>query len=544
MSLDDLTPEQLVLGALLLDEERIQAVSSLVGADDFEVLHDRDIYRAIQRLHRRSSHIDFVTVLEELRSFAPAEHCCQKYLVELAQAVTSSAHAPHHAKLVAERSYRRRAAQALSEGSRRIQETAVGQGLVYEALERVKAELPAPGTAGVPLGCIETVCLAEVESKPISWLWPGRIALGKLTLLVGDPGLGKSTSALDIAARVSRGASWPDISDTSVPGCVLIATAEDALEDTVRPRLEAVGAVLANIHAIKSTRTRQGERAFSLEVDLPALEREIASLDGARLLVIDPVTAFLGATDSHKNSDVRSILAPLAALAERHGIAVLAVSHLNKSQSAAIYRTQGSIAFVAAARAAWFVVKDKQDPSRRLMLQGKNNLGDASGLAFRVESAPGPQGTSVPTIVWQDDPVTVSLDDALAPSEGGSGAESELGKACDFLRSELGGRTLPSNEVQQGARANGISEKTLNRAKKELGVIAEKEGFSGGRWVWKLPEDGQGGHSEHLATFEDPGHLRREWPENGVLLDRRSLGLPEDGQADEMTTFDGEEVDR
>lgn len=152
MSLDDLTPEQLVLGALLLDEERISAVSALVGVDDFEDGHDRDIYRAILGLHRRSSLVDFLTVLEELRSFAPAEHCCQKYLVELAQAVTSSAHALHHAKLVAERSDRRRAARVLEAALRQVGVTSAGNAEIYEVLEGLRRELPAPRDVGVPGG--------------------------------------------------------------------------------------------------------------------------------------------------------------------------------------------------------------------------------------------------------------------------------------------------------------------------------------------------------------------------------------------------------
>jgi len=538
--IDDLRPERELLGSLILDEAALPLAAGF-AAVDFEDPRHGVVFTAVCGLQQRGAPVSLVTVHAELRALDSTGQVSLEYLVEIAQSVTSSAHAAHHAKIVSERSLRRQASLVLAQASKEIQETAVGQGLVYEALERVKAELPAPRTGEVPLGSIETVCLADVESKPISWLWPGRIALGKLTLLAGDPGLGKSTLALDIAARVSCGASWPDVSDVSAPGRVLIATAEDALDDTVRPRLEAVGANLVNIVAVKSIRTREGERGFSLEVDLRALERKVAALEGLRLLVIDPVTAFLGATDSHKNSDVRGILAPLATLAEKHAIAVLAVTHLNKAQSQAIYRALGSIAFVAAARAAWFIAKDKQDPSRRLMLEGKNNVGHASGLAFRVDSALGPQATSVPVIHWESDPVTITLDEALAPPEGGS--QNELDRVCDFLRSELADRSVPACQIQQGARANGISEKTLNRAKKELGVVVRKGGFSGG-WTWSLHEDGQAGHSRGLATFDDFGHLRPEGAENGALSERSGLNGSEDGQGSRMATFDSEEVDR
>jgi hypothetical protein len=379
---------------------------------------------------------------------------------------------------------------------------------------------------------IETVCLAEVKSRPIVWLWPSRIALGKLTLLVGDPSLGKSTLALDIAARVSRGASWPDCTETSPPGQVLIASAEDGLEDTVRPRLETAGAELSRVHAIRM------EQAFSLcEEDFRALEVKVLQLEGLRLLVIDPVSAFLGGADSNKNADVRAALAPLAALAERHGIAVLAVSHLTKAQAPALYRTLGSVAFVATARAVWFVAKDKQDPSRRLLVQGKNNLGDALALAFRVDPGPGPAGTTLPTIAWEPDPVSIAAEEALAheaPNVGGS----DLEHACEWLREELGAGPIEALTVIGDASENGISKKTLYRAKDRLRVRSTKQSTQG-PWFWML-EGSQGGQAPGLATFGDLGHLGPGSPENGAPAAARGAQRSQDGQPRrEATLGDG-----
>jgi hypothetical protein len=203
------------------------------------------------------------------------------------------------------------------------------------------------------------ISLADVQSRPIEWLWPGRIARGKVTLLAGDPGLGKSFLTLDLAARVSRGSPWPDAPDASAPlGGVVLLSAEDDVEDTIRPRLDAAG---ADVHRIKllqavrhNYRENQKEAIFSLVTDLPALEAAILAVPGCQLVVIDPITAYLGETDSHKNAEIRGLIAPLAALAAKYGVAIVCVTHLNKSGSGpAIYRSIGSIAFVAAARAVW-----------------------------------------------------------------------------------------------------------------------------------------------------------------------------------------------
>ena len=170
---------------------------------------------------------------------------------------------------------------------------------------------------------------------------------------MGDPGLGKSVLSLDLAARVSTGAPWPHAAGRSDIGDVLILSAEDDPADTIVPRLMAVGADLNRIFILKGVKKGDQVQYFSLAEDLLALEAALTSQ--TRLIIIDPISAYLGETDSHVNTSVRSVLAPLAELASKTGAAVLAISHLNKGQGAAIYRVQGSIAFTAAARAVWAV---------------------------------------------------------------------------------------------------------------------------------------------------------------------------------------------
>lgn len=368
-----------------------------------------------------------------------------------------------------------------------------------EALaDRTPATMPKPAPiTGEPL----IVRLSEVKPEPVEWLWPGRIALGKLTLIAGDPGLGKSFLTLDMAARVSRGWAWPGAPDEpGAPGGVVLLSAEDGIADTIRPRLDAAGADVDRIVAVEAIRTvgdhgRESARTFDLSRDLPALEAAIQSVDGCRLVVIDPLTAYLGGVDSHKNAEIRGLLAPLSAIAERYRVAVVTVTHLNKSGGGpAIYRTMGSLAFAAAARAAWVVSKDKDDPRRRLMLPLKNNIApDMGGLAYRIE----PVGAGgYPVVTWEPGPVNVNADDALA-ADRGDDERTERDDAAEWLADLLAHGPRPARDVERDARDAGYSIATVRRAKAVLGVVSRKPAF-GGPWVWTLPA--QDAHPPKMLT--------------------------------------------
>lgn len=348
-------------------------------------------------------------------------------------------------------------------------------------------------------------CFADIEPEPISWLWPNRIALGKLTLIAGDPGLGKSLLTAAMAATVSKGYPWPVDKTPSPIGDVLVLSAEDDAADTLRPRLDAAGADCQRIHILQSVQDvdDQGkslERMFSFKRDLSVLEQVLPIMTDCRLLVIDPVSAYLDGTDSHKNADIRGLLAPLAALAARCKIAVVLIQHLNKNGGgSAIYRPMGSLAFIAAARAAFIVTKDSQNPERRLLISAKNNIAkDSTGLAYSVITA----DNNAPVIVWEQDPVVITADEALAipkPDEERTATDD----AVDFLQNFLPGRSVKVSEVQKEAREAGITEKSLRRAREKLGIKPKKSDFTGG-WEWMLPEDAQ---SSQDALFPSEGIL-------------------------------------
>lgn len=335
------------------------------------------------------------------------------------------------------------------------------------------------------------VSLNDVEPEPVEWLWPGRIALGKLTLIAGDPGLGKSFLTLDLAARVSTGTPWPDSPSTSNPtGSVILMNVEDDIADTIRPRLDAAGADVSRVVALDAVRNRNArtgelvESLFNLQSDIPRLEQAIKQTLGVRLIIVDPITAFTGSTDSYKNAEIRGLLSPLAKLAAKYRVAVVAVSHLNKSAGgSAMYRSIGSIAFNATARAVWAVAKDRDAPARRLMLPVKNNIApDEHGLAYRLTDS-GIQ--DIACVEWESVPIDITADEAL--QQPYSKRSTPIDEAVEFLRDYLASSPVSSADVFDAADSNGFSKRTIRRAKQKLDIVAEKTDFGGG-WQWSLSD--------------------------------------------------------
>jgi hypothetical protein len=352
----------------------------------------------------------------------------------------------------------------------------------YAAIIDEYAKPSTPGVLGAVLRRI-----SDIPVQGLSWLWPGRIPLGKLTLLAGDPGLGKSFVTLDIAARATTGKQWPDGAVNGQAGSVIILSAEDDAADTIRPRIEAAGANLDKVHILQAVRRVKdnGETCldhFSLQTDIVALQDAVASLEDARLIILDPISAYLGSTDSHVNSKVRGLLAPLAGIAQGLRIAVTAVDHLSKSNRQALYRPNGSIAFTAAARAVWFFAKSPDDPVQRLMLPGKLNLApEQTGLSYRLQQA---ESGSV-TVAWGD-AVSVTADSVLQPED--TEERSERLEAMDWLRERLSAGAVPAEQVRTEANSAGLAWMTVRRAKEALGVISRKgEGAFGTGWYWRFP---------------------------------------------------------
>ena len=338
---------------------------------------------------------------------------------------------------------------------------------------------------------LRSVCMADVKPERVDWLWPGRFPLGKLSIIGGCPGDGKSMIACDIIARVTSGTAWPDELDTPITrGSVILMALEDGLADTVRPRLDAAHADVSRIHAIEGVAQADHTttRTFDISRDLELLEAKIAELQDCKLIIIDPVSAYLGgALDTYRDNEVRAVLQPLSDLAARYHISLLTIMHLRKAGSErAIYRLLASVAFAASARAIWMVTPDKEDPERRLMLPVKMNVGKpAAGMAFNIIT-PG-------CIAWCDGAVDMSVDDAMAPSDPDE-AGPKVHEAMDWLEQMLSGGPAKAKDVKAGARECCINERTLRRAAAKLHVDISNGGVFGGQWYWTLPSE--------LATAE------------------------------------------
>ena len=324
--------------------------------------------------------------------------------------------------------------------------------------------------------------LSDVKPAEIHWLWPGRIPLGKLTLMAGDPGLGKSLVTLDMAARVSKGNDWPDTPTQLKAGGVALLAAEDDLADTVRPRMDKVGADLGRVRVLTAVRTHTATRPLNLAEDLEHLHTALSATPDTHLVIIDPVTAYLGDAETKSNTEIRAILAPLAAMAAELQVAVVAVTHLRKSGGKAIYRAMGSLAFAAAARAVWGVAKDPDQHTRQLFVPVKMNIGpQPTTIAYSIEDGP--------VVVWDATPLHADADGVL----GQCGVHSAVEKAQDFLASKLAAGPRPVRQIEAEARDAGISKASLKRSRRRLRIRARKD--ASGRWQLSLMRNASNKHS-------------------------------------------------
>jgi putative DNA primase/helicase len=353
---------------------------------------------------------------------------------------------------------------------------------------------------------------SEIKPEPVEWLWFGRIARGKHTCIAGEPGTGKSQLSIAIAAAISTGDQWPCCEDCAPLGSVIILSAEDGAADTIVPRLTAAGANLDRIHIVSAVGNEKGRRGFDLKADLDELEKKIAEIGEVVLIVIDPISSYMGKTDSHKNTEVRGVLEPIAEMAERTRVAVCSVTHFSKPNAGkatkALHKFIGSIAFVAAARAAFAVLEDPNDKDRRLFLHAKNNLAEPpQGLAFRLEQVIVGKGIVTSRVDWEPDPITSTADEALA-ADGKSNLA--LVEAEDFLEALLADGPVPSKQVEEEAEEAGIAKATLRRAKANLGIKPYKDGMRGG-WFCALPNalnPTEDAHLKDVSTFGTDEHLR------------------------------------
>jgi AAA domain len=327
---------------------------------------------------------------------------------------------------------------------------------------------------------------AEIELKPTDWLWPERVPMNAITVLAGDPGLGKSLLTINLVAKLTRGEFGGQLGDA------IMLTAEDPLAQTVRPRLEAAGADIARVHF--GAICRDGfETPILLPDDVQALRGLVLERE-AGLVVIDPLMAHLGGViNSWKDQMIRQALAPLHAMAEETGAAVLVVAHLNKGQGTdPLQRLGGSIGIPAAARSVLLLGRDPDEPdgNRRILAQAKSNLGPLSpSLAFVVEGVSVTDTGIEAGVIREVGTSPHGAEDLLSIERRERGAR--LADAMAFLDDELQKGPSLVKEVTEKAQRLGITKQTLKRAREQLGVETKKLDFDRG-WEWRLSSDERG----------------------------------------------------
>lgn len=331
------------------------------------------------------------------------------------------------------------------------------------------------------------VRVSDVVRQKVDWVWVDRFAIGEITMLDGDPGIGKSTVSVDVTARVTRGIPLPGDEHGEIPpgpaGVVLVTT-EDSIGHTIRPRLEAAGADLSRVKVVTTVPSKDEGKPDRIPIipdDLNMIGYAIEDV-GARLLIIDPMVAHLGNINSYKDQDVRSALAPLSEFASAHGVAVVLIRHLNKREGGnPLYRGGGSIGIIGAARIGLLMGRDPSNENRLVLAHLKNNLSiPAPSLAFHLADA-----GDVARVVWDGESDLMAAD-LLDNSDGPGRKPRARNEATDFLHLQLGDGPRFVGDIHDEAKREGISKRTLDRAAKELGVMKEKGAFQG-PWHWRLP---------------------------------------------------------
>ena len=337
---------------------------------------------------------------------------------------------------------------------------------------------------------------ADLTPEPVIWLWPYWLARGKLHLLAGAPGQGKTTIAMAMAATVTIGGRWPDGSRCE-PGNVLIWSGEDDPADTLLPRLIASGADRARCFFVSGTQVAGELLAFNPATDMRELERQALAIGGVSLLVVDPVVSAV-AGDSHKNAEVRRDLQPIVDLASRLGAAAIGITHLSKGGAGGDPATRviGSIAFTAVARVVLVAakVKGEEGQDRRILARGKSNIGpDNGGFEYHIEQAEPLPGIHASYITWGlavDGTARELLTDPDGKDE--DAPNEDHNDAVELLRAELTADCWTNSALASKPLADaGFSKKAIWKATKKLGVIRHKCGFGKNLAVhWRLPGGG------------------------------------------------------
>lgn len=319
---------------------------------------------------------------------------------------------------------------------------------------------------------LEIIRMSEIQMREVEWLWYPYIPFGKLTIIQGDPGEGKTTFALRLAAACSTGRPMPGMESLS-PFNVIYQSAEDGLEDTIKPRLTEAGADQERVINIR-------EDKKSLHLLDSRIEKAILQCD-AKLLILDPLQGYLGERiDMNRANEIREVMKAIGQVAQRTGCAIVLVGHLNKATGmSSAYRGLGSIDFRAAARSVLVVGRLRKNKNIRVLVHDKSSLApEGKSLAFNLGNEDG--------FRWLDGYDEISAEDLLSGIS--SQQETKTMQAEEIIRTMLeDGTEIPGEEIVQAAARKQISRRTVNEAKKNIaGIVSRKVGT---KWMWSIPNE-------------------------------------------------------
>ena len=365
--------------------------------------------------------------------------------------------------------------------------------------------------AATPNGVVLT-CGSDLTPEPVQWLWPNWLALGKLHILAGAPGQGKTTIAMAMAATVTIGGRWPDGKKCEA-GNVLIWSGEDDPADTLLPRLLAAGGDRSKVFFISGAKIAGEVEPFDPARDMGYLLAAVQKIGGIKMLIVDPVVSAVTG-DSHKNTEVRRALQPLVDLAADCHCALLGITHFAKGGQGSdpSQRVIGSVAFTAVARVVLVAAKVKSEDGQentRILARSKSNIGpDDGGFQYHLDQVPVTEfpGIEAARIAWGK-AVEGSASELLTDPNEGNAADGEeensaRDSAEDFLKELLKDGQAPTKHVETEAKAAGIAWRTVRRASDTLQVKKQK---SNGGWYWSLP--GISNLSKQLVQLVQPSDV-------------------------------------
>jgi putative DNA primase/helicase len=351
-----------------------------------------------------------------------------------------------------------------------------------------------PNGAGRSSPAVATL-LSGTSIVPVQyqWLWPDWLAKGKLEIVAGGVGAGKTTIAIGFAATITSAGKWPDNS-RAVPGDVIVWSGEDSPADTLLPRFLAAGGIREKIHFVGPVLVNGKKRAFNPSSDMPALAEAAQGVEHLSMVIVDPVVMMV-AGDSHKNTEVRRGLQPLVDLAADREVLALGITHLTKGSAGRdpIERLTGSLAFGAGPRLVMMAAKPLDPYQPRRLVRVKSNIGpDGDGFEYSLAQAAleGHEGLYGQQAVWGN-PLYGTAWDLLNSVEMPQGGRppKERGAAAEFLMGLLKEKPMPSQEVQGAAKDAGLAWATVRRACEDLKIVITRIGGSDGHWQWELPAD-------------------------------------------------------